>query len=264
MVKSDLPFGSEFSPSQVDILRVLKIAKNSKGDWKLFENSIRKEYYENNKTSDYNKNKLANNCKLSMIAYDLIDRNSNLTATGIELLKLEKDPDELYDKFAKHIILNKMGYALIQCIQDMHSAGEKIDLIKLREWLKERGIEFPRGGKHPSIMRLWLEKAGVFEKNSYIVNEVNLNRIIGSSENEIEVLALLTLEQKAFVKTLVNLDKDNLLSNEIEKLASLTYGVRYNEKNLPKQVLYPLRDKGYITLERGTKENGRGAKPFSN
>ncbi len=31
---------------------------------------------------------------------------------------------------------------------------------------------------------------------------------------------------------------------------------------LPKTVLYPLRDAGYITLERGTKAAGRGAKPF--
>ncbi len=39
-------------------------------------------------------------------------------------------------------------------------------------------------------------------------------------------------------------------------------GVAFNEKNLPKQVLYPLREAGYIDLERGTKEAGRGAKPF--
>ena len=51
-------------------------------------------------------------------------------------------------------------------------------------------------------------------------------------------------------------------SNDIEKLASATYGVAFNEKNLPKQVLYPLRDACYVDLERGTKVAGRGAKPF--
>ena len=51
-------------------------------------------------------------------------------------------------------------------------------------------------------------------------------------------------------------------SNDIEKLAAATYGVPFNEKNLPKQVLYPLRDTGYIELERGTRRAGRGAKPF--
>ena len=52
------------------------------------------------------------------------------------------------------------------------------------------------------------------------------------------------------------------LSNDIEKLATATYGTLFNEKSLPKQALYPLRDAGYIHLERGTKEAGRGAKPF--
>jgi site-specific DNA-methyltransferase (cytosine-N4-specific) len=52
------------------------------------------------------------------------------------------------------------------------------------------------------------------------------------------------------------------LSNDIEKLATITYGIKFDEKNLPKQVLYPLKDAGYITLERGTRQTGRGAKPF--
>ena len=51
-------------------------------------------------------------------------------------------------------------------------------------------------------------------------------------------------------------------SNDIETLATATYGILFNEKNLPKQVLYRLRDAGYLTLERGTKQAGRGAKPF--
>ena len=51
-------------------------------------------------------------------------------------------------------------------------------------------------------------------------------------------------------------------SNDIERLAAATYGVTFNEKNLPKQVLYPLEKAGYIELVRGTKKVGRGAKPF--
>ena len=52
------------------------------------------------------------------------------------------------------------------------------------------------------------------------------------------------------------------MSNDVERLAATTYGVAFNEKSLPKQVLYPLRDAGYIDLERGTGHGGRGAKPF--
>ncbi|MDI6738572.1 MAG: restriction endonuclease [Nanoarchaeota archaeon] len=264
MVKSDLPFGSEFSPFQIDLIEVLEIASRCQGDWKKFEEQIRKRYFQHNKTSDYNKMKLANNCKLGMIAYGLIDRDSNLTEIGNKLLKLKQKPIELYTLFAKHIMLNRNGLLFIQCIQDMTSAGEKIDLIKLRQGLSERGINFPRGGKHPSILRLWLEMAGIFEKGSWRINQNKLNQIMGVSSTEIEQLSVLTPEQRAYVKTLANLSKGGpFFSNDIEKMATAIYGIKFNEKNLPKQVLYPLEKAGYIKLERGTKAMGRGAKPFS-
>ncbi len=38
--KSDLPFGSEFSPSQIDLGVVLEFAKIHDGDWRAFEASL--------------------------------------------------------------------------------------------------------------------------------------------------------------------------------------------------------------------------------
>ena len=38
--------------------------------------------------------------------------------------------------------------------------------------------------------------------------------------------------------------------------------MHFNEKNLPKAVLYPLQKAGYLELTRGTKTAGRGSKPF--
>src|SRR5690606_29899190 len=81
--------------------------------------------------------------------------------------------------------------------------------------------------------------------------------------DEIDALAMLSPEQKAFLRALANIGGTGPYpSNEIERLASATYGVQFNEKSLPKQVLYPLAERGYIILKRGTKEAGRGAKPF--
>jgi len=144
----------------------------------------------------------------------------------------------------------------------MQISGESVTLIKLRSWLEERGIHFPSGGKHPSIMRLWLEKSGVF-KSGWNVDEFRLEEIVGKSIEEIETIASFSPEQKAYLKSLSNIGGSGpFLSNEIQKLASATYGVTFDEKNLPKQVLYPLQDAGYIKLTRGTKYPGRGAKPF--
>jgi len=262
MRRSDLPFGSEFSPSQINLPFLLELAEKLGGDWKAFEAAVRKKYFEGNKTSEYNKGKLANNTKLGMIAYGLIDRDANLTDFGRKLYGIRDDEEKLYSELARHILLNLNGINLIQCIKDMQSSGETVDLIKLREWLEERGIHFPRGGKHPSMMRLWLEKAGIFSAK-WRVNESRLKEIVGTTYDEIEALALFSPEQKAFLKTIANMGGTGpFYSNDIEKLASTTYGIKFNEKNLPKQVLYPLEKSGLITLKRGTKTKGRGAKPF--
>ena len=263
MARSDLPFGSEFSPAQINLPVLLELAHDHAADWKAFENAVRDRYFEENKTSDYNKGKLANNTKLSMRAYGLIgEKDSTLTETGQALYDVRADEVGLYEAFARHILKDCQGMNFVQCLLDMWAAGEEIDLNKLRRWLGERGINVPRGGKHMSTMRLWLEKAGVFV-SGYRINQVRLNEVLGLNVEEFEVLATLSDEQKAYLKALANIGGGGPhFSNDIEHLAASTYGVSFNEKNLPKQVLYPLRDAQYITLERGTKQSGRGAKPF--
>jgi len=232
-------------------------------DWRGLEDSIRAEYFDSHATSEYNRRKLANNCKLGMIAYGVLGRDGVLTKLGRQLLSLKKVPEKMYEVFARHILLNLKGLVVVQTVQDMQVRGERVELRSLREWLQERGIYFPRGGKHPSIMRLWLEKAGVVTSPDWQIDLGRLQEIIGVSGPTIDEVSIFTIEQKAFLKTLANVGETGpYWSNEVEKLASTTYGVKFDEKNLPKTVLYPLEGAGYISLKRGTKRVGRGAKPF--
>ena len=264
MPRSDLPFGSEFSPDQIDLPVLLTLADEHGADGKNgFENAVRARYFASRQTSDDNKSKLANNTKLSMRAYGLIGtKDATLTETGRALHDLRSDEAVLYQIFARHILKNCQGMNFVQCLIDMQAAGEKIDLTTLRRSLGVRGIVVPRGGKHMSTLRLWLEKAGIFVSN-YRIDQRRLNEILGFGSEEFEALAVLSIEQRAYLKALSNVDGGGPhLSNDIEQLAAATYGVTFNEKNLPKQVLYPLREGGYIELVRGTREGGRGAKPF--
>jgi len=260
MAKSDLPFGSEFSPSQIDLAKVLELSKAHGGDWKKFEADVLKHYFSKHKTSDYNRGKLANNTKLGMIAYGIIDRDANLTEFGELLYSLRTNEKELYKALGRHILKNLHGMNLVQCIQDMMIAGESVNLTSLRDALAARGIHYPSGGKHPSIMRLWLEKAGVFS-SQWQVNDVKLKEVLGADPEDFEVLASFTAEQRAFVKALANTGKKNPQpSNEIAKLAAATYGIKFPEKSLPKLVLDDLVKAGYIKVQKTT--SGRGAKPF--
>ncbi|MBI4321316.1 MAG: restriction endonuclease [Chloroflexi bacterium] len=262
--RSDLPFGSEFSPAQIDLGDVLEFARQTDGDWRAFEAKVRERYFQAHDTSDYNRGKLANNTRLGMIAYGVVDRQGHLTELGHALWEKRATPAEMYAALARHILLKLHGMTLVQCVADVEAAGETVDLVKLREWLDARGVHFPRGGRHPSSMRGWLEKAGVFHPGSWRVDQARLREVAGLDTVEFEALRSLRPEQQAFLRALVNLSESGpFQSNQIEKLATATYGVRFNEKSLAKDVLYPLEAKGYVSLTRGTKGPGRGAKPFS-
>ena len=195
--KSDLPFGSEFSPSQIDLVYVLELAEIHGGDWKAFENAVREKYSEEHATSERNRAKLANNTKLGMIAYGIINRDATLTEFGSELITLKDDEEALYQHLAKYILLNLRGMTLVQCIQDMVAAGGVVTLTTLREGLAERGVHYPSGGKHPSIMRLWLAQAGVFVGKRWRVDLHRIEKILDINPDEYEVLAKFSPEQRA-------------------------------------------------------------------
>jgi hypothetical protein len=260
--RSDLPFGSEFSPSQIDLPVLLDLAASHEGDAKSMQASIQSRFFSTHGGgSAKNQKTLAMNCRLGLKAYGLIDEGANLTDFGRQLHALRGDGSKLYEALARHILLNLKGMAMVQCIRDMTAAGESVNLTSLRAGLAERGVHYPSGGKHPSMMRLWLEKAGVFVGERWQIDELRLPVILGTNLSDFGALSRFTNEQRAFLLALANTGiADPQPANEIAKLAAATYGVKFPEKSLPKLVLNALVESGYITAIKTTE--GRGAKPF--
>jgi site-specific DNA-methyltransferase (cytosine-N4-specific) len=261
MSESSLPFGSEFSPSQINLPELLSMCEQFSGRTEELETAILERYFRHHAGGDAkNQKKLAMNCRLGLKAYGIIDANSAITPLGRELFTIGSDEERLYATFAKHILLNLNGMAFVQCIRDMNTSLESINLTTLRQALAERGVNYPSGGKHPSIMRLWLEKARVFVGSHWQMNNERINEILGA-EDSMEALRGLTLLQKSFLLALANSGvTEPQPANQIAKLAEATYGVKYPEKSLPKEVLNPLMVGEFITAYKTT--SGRGAKPF--
>ena len=262
MQKSDLPFGSEFSPSQIELPVLLELAMTYTGDVKALQAAIQTRFFSTHGAGNAKSQAtLAMNCRLGMKAYGLIDDDANLTDFGRELYSIKDDERKLYETLARHILLNLKGMALVQCIRDITAAGELVNLTTLRSGLAERGVHYPPGGKHPSMMRLWLAKAGVFVGERWQINELRLTAVLGANPDDYGVLSHFTKEQRAFLLALANTGvSDPQPANEIARLAAATYGVKFPEKSLPKLVLNALIDAGYITATKTTE--GRGAKPF--
>lgn len=141
----------------------------------------------------------------------------------------------------------------------MQKAGEKVTLTTMKKWLEARGLTYPKGGKHPSIMRLWLDKVGLVN-NQWEVNGDVLDQILGS-EDKTSLLSDLNNQQIAFLKALINSGvKEPQPASNIVKLAQNVYGAEFPEKSLPKLVLNKLAESNLIVMQKTTK--GRGAKPF--
>ncbi len=95
----------------------------------------------------------------------------------------------------------------------------------------------------------------------YEVNQLRLKEILGIGLDAIDELTQLNAAQRAFLRALTRIaEPDPFAANKVADLASTLYAVEYNHKELPKSVLFPLRDLGYIQVAKTT--TGRGAKPY--
>ena len=169
------------------------------------------------------------------------------------------DDSQRNELFARHILLNLYGLAFIHCLLDMKAERKEINLTTLRQACLERGLVYPKGGKHPSMMRGWLSNAGVFT-GQWEVDENRINQILGTPD-AYDPLSELDDLQKAFLKALINSQVSGFISaSKIVKIAEADYGVQLPEKSLPSLVLDALKDKGFIDAQKTT--SGRGAKPF--
>ncbi|MBC8492345.1 MAG: restriction endonuclease [Chloroflexi bacterium] len=203
-----------------------------------------------------------------MRAYGLLDEDgATPTALAGELLAIANTPDALYEQFARHILVNLRGIPLVETLEIMQTAGERITLHTLRKHLEQRGLHVPRGAVHLSSMRLWLAQAGIFDASVkggprlYEVNQLRLKEILGIGLDVIDELTQLNAAQRAFLRALTRIaEPDPFVANKVADLASMLYAVEYNHKELPKSVLFPLRDLGYIRVTKTTA--GRGAKPY--
>jgi Restriction endonuclease len=244
--KSDLPFAGNFSPEEVDLADVLTFAANAGGDRKALESAIRESYYERESTPPAQRLKLAYNVALGMGKYGLIEKDATLTPLGEELLMLADDPVSMYRRFAKHILVELPGTLLLDAVRDMRAAGEPITLSSLRQALLDRDVHTPRANKHMSLMRLWLDKAGVTTK-AWQINEKLYAEIVGVSQTELDALVGLSTEQRAVLKVLAEVGT-TVDSSELRVATERAFPVKLNEKAFSR-LLKPLADAGFLSFQ---------------
>ena len=260
MPKSDIPMGSEFGPNQVDLVTVLELAQKHSGSGQEFIEAVASKYGWPPAT--------AKNTRLSMRRYLLLDDKDQLTDLGRKLLSLKLRPDELYAEFARHILLYLRGLDVVNAIDTLIKVGEPVTQLTIGDFLNAQGIYVSTSSTHISKLCGWLRLAGIFRADSKF-DSLDMNRVtqlIGATQEETDFLAEMPEDQRAILKALCNLpipailDNEPLLANKIMEYAEALYGVTFNPKNFPREVLEPLASVGYITIEKQTKVTGEEAR----
>lgn len=244
--KSDIPFAGNFSPNEIDLDVVLGLADKASGGRPALELAIRKKYYERPTTDAVQRTKLAYNVALGLEKYGLIEKDATLTPLGSEVLALKAKPVEMHRRFARHILVEMPGAMLLDTVRDMQAAGESTRLNDIRKALLDRGMHTSTANKSISLMRLWLDKAGVTTR-SWHIDEIVYREILGISEVELEALVDRTEEERAILKFLAEIGT-SVDSSKLRGGVEKAHAIRLNEKGFAK-TLKPLVELGFISFK---------------
>ncbi len=259
----DIPFGSEFSPSQLDLRELLTLAAAHAGNLPGMEAAIKARWFAakggpDPAKAEKNRRTMAMNSRLGLQGYGLIDTAGQLTALADALSKTADD-QALYSAFAQHILLNLNGMRIVECVRDMTVAGDQITHENLEAALRLRGMKVAKISRGLPSLRLWLEKAGIFAGGIWQIDGLRLNTVLGTDPDSFSALADLSPAQRAFLRALASTGQtDPQPADGIKELAIVVYGATIPGKSFSGQVLKVLHDKGWIVATKTT--GGRGAK----
>lgn len=263
-MKSSFPNSSQFSPTQTPLPDLLKIVKENQPEREKIKQAIAKRFFSNSSDPD-----IADNTIYALSEYQLIDKPVNdqkyacLTPLGEALAEKAQKGElgDLYEEFARHILLNLKGLDLITCVNDLVARGTTITKASISRELSFRGHHIPNNGTHLNGMRQWLEQAGLVDHGKWEADPALLKHLLGEiGYEELDAYAQLSKEQRAFALAFARLDVDEALSNRVAAYATSLYGVEYPEGGLPQSTLFALQDVGLLTCHKTT--TGQGAKPY--
>lgn len=269
MPKSDIVFGSEFSPAVIDLPVLLELVHENQPDRTALQRAIDARFFSGKGKNADPRKTLGDNTVLAMIAYGLvnrIDRTSvELTEFGQELYDHRSSESDLKDRMGQHCLANLDGLKLVSCIHDLIQAGILLKKENIAKRLREEGMHVPNNGKHLNILRQWLEFADVLNSTHtsagadlWMPDDARIEALTGVTAHDIEQWSDLTQAQYDFARAFALMGCDEATSSDVRDSAVSLYGTEFPEGGLPQSVLHRLEEVGLLTWKKTT--GGRGAK----
>ena len=108
-----LPFGTQFSPNQIELPQLLQLVIENEGDDTApLITAIADNFFSTNSVGQ--QRKMAGNCKNSLVSYGILENGGgvHITAFGRQLYEIT-DENEQCEALVKHILKNLNGMILI-------------------------------------------------------------------------------------------------------------------------------------------------------
>lgn len=254
---SSIPVGTQFSPNLLDLKEFLGALVAHSGNKKNIEEAIWKPPIRI-KPHKGPTRRLAALPVEAAVDYGLLDKQYAATPLTRHLATL--DPPDLYDEFARHILLRRNGLRIVEAVQEMRAEGLAITGDSLAEYLTDQGFPVTIHNTAINTMRMWLEKAGVFTRE-WEVDPAKVEHLVGLDRAQIAALVGLDEEQQAFLLALCRVNPAGKCSAaSVRELAEQILSRRIARDSLPKRVLADLKALGYLDYESRGTAGGKAAR----
>lgn len=262
--KTDLPVGDAFSPAQIDLESadldaydiehqdeelsvLLDLAEQFEDDKDGFDEAIEDLFFPNPDRAFTVRTGMAGN------GYRIMNDDFEFNEVGEELLELRDDPEELYNRFAQHILQERHGLKGIEIVEDLEAQGKRTVNENVKdEFRKQYDFHIDETSNHWSQMRAWMSKAGFINTNThhYKIDRSKIEELIGVDSETILELDSLDARERAFLRALALINPDGRIKNSVVKqIAEDAYGVSISQSKISNRLLNPLQEKEFIEWE---------------
>lgn len=257
--ESAIPVGTQFSPNLVSLPRFIQALLRHSGDRPallkaIWASGVRTQRPKAGLTPRRQSLPLE-----AAIQYGLL-QPSTYEATDLTGRLATLSESDLYEEFARHVLLKCGGLRILEGVRQMQADNLKVTSDTLARFLTSQGFAITEHNSAINSLRQWLAKAEVFPQSrtqAWVINEVTVKKLLNLSTDDIQILAGLNPQQTAFLEGLCAIDPTGWTpANVIRDWAESCRGVRLGRASLPKEVLNVLQSLGLIDYR--TKGTGGG------
>lgn len=263
--ESQIPVGTQFSPDLINLSAYAKMTVAHNGNVAALRDAVVKSPV---RTKPYASPPTARMKGLPLeagVQYGLLTEGSYAATDLAKELATLGEP-QIYERFARHILLNLNGLRVVEAAQEMALDRRAITGDTLAQYLTDQGFRVTIHNTAINTLRMWLGKAGLFpdggrKSETWMPNSTVKKKLLGISDETIAALASFTPEQIAFARALCSLEPSGWLpASDVRDLAEATYAVRLGRASLPLEVLKPLQDAGLIEYETRGTQGGKASR----